>query len=156
VDSLVKRVISSVLGLVLVLSWWTFRGWACNSHEEVARMPEKVFGGSAGPVKIEVETSQRATMRASFAREKSFDRHESLDAHQELPPGKHTFQIYVEPETSVHVEVDVRDPEPGSSLSWTVRVGGQEVLTEDDRAEEPGWPLALAWSDDDASTPAND
>ena len=87
-----KAVVRTVLGLVLVIGWWTITGNRISTAPAQDRIPAIVWGGGAGKVQIEAETTTPATMAVSFNDEKG-ERH--LETYERVSAGTYRWTIDV-------------------------------------------------------------
>ncbi len=131
----------AVLGMVLVLGWWTIKGRNDSGNSATSdKIPSKVWEGGAGTVTIEAESSAPATLRAYFSsaeKSESGTPNRSLEAWEKFPAGQHTWTIDVPAGTSGSLEFEAVGPKPGSTLSWTVRAGDKQIAQETEKLEQP-------------------
>src|SRR4051794_37280207 len=104
-DGFLKRIVMSIVGVVLVLGFWTIQG-KCNGSKAapvVAKIPAKVWEGGGGKCKLEVEVSDPSTVHLDFYQwsEKGPHKNENFPCQEAVGPGKHTFIVEVPPETNV-------------------------------------------------------
>lgn len=133
-----KKLIFGVLSVAAGLAWISFGGGATGDYEELDRMPARVFGGGAGTLSLEIETSQPAELSASFHQYDESDGSQSdTYVSEEMAIGRHTRKVAVAPDTYIYVEVEIPDASVGATLSWTVLLDGFEIFREDDRLDEP-------------------
>ena len=84
-ENLLKRAILAVLGVAVMIAWWTFTGDP-GSHNEVKGIPAKVWEADGGTLAVEVDTTSAARFSISFGDEK--DR--SMTAWTKVDAGSHT------------------------------------------------------------------
>ena len=146
---LVRKAAMTVLGVALMLGFWTVRGWLeGNAHAESAsRIPEKVWNGGGAKIVLEEEASDEGTVSASFETRVPIDdpKHKMLETWEKVGPGKHSYTIDVPPGVGGYVEMSLKEPKVGSSVRITVKVGDR-VVGEDsstlDSPLKPGYGFA--------------
>lgn len=162
--SLVKRVVLSVLGVAVMLGYWTVKGWFVNDADAtVAQIPAKVWDGGGASVVVEVETTDAGRVNISFETGHLDDGsdHKMMEAWEQVGPGLHTWTIDVPPATWGTAEVDVPAPKVGSKARVTVKVGGVTAVEDVQTLDEPlkdGYAFFAQVSLDDYAkgTPAED
>jgi hypothetical protein len=133
-DGIAKRIVMSILGMVLVLGFWTIQsklGCGRSGAAPVAeRIPSKVWEGGGGKCKLEVEVSDPAEVRLEFYRWGDSGPHhgESFHARETVPAGRHMFIIEAPPETNVSPELQIHKPQlhEGSKMAWVLTCGDKE------------------------------
>lgn len=138
-----KSIVRGVLGLAVVLAWWTFSQNNVSTQSVATAIPERVWGGGAGALTIEAETSSRAQMSVSFSRDGEDGYLESVE---EIGAGSHRWTIDVPREVGGYVELGAVAPKPGDTLSIRVLADGRSVFEDSDRLEEalePGYAFFL-------------
>lgn len=136
---LMKRAAFGVLGLVIVLAWWTLTG-KHESTPSMDKIPSKVWEGGAGHVTIEVDSSDPATLRADFEKADPSDPskpHQRLQTWEKVAAGQHSWTIDVPSGTLGTLEFEAVGPKPGSKLSWTVHAGGKQIAQETQTMDKP-------------------
>ncbi len=136
---LMKRAAIGVLGLVVVLAWWTFSG-KHESTPSMNKIPSKVWEGGAGQVTVEVDSSDPASLRADFERAASSDPskpHQRLQTWEKVEAGQHSWTIDVPAGTGGTLEFEAIGPKPGSKLSWAVHAGGKQIAQETLTLDKP-------------------
>lgn len=156
-----KTVVKSVVGLALVLAWWTFTGDGDDpGHASADRIPELVWDGGGGRLSIEADTTSAAQMRVSFSENGGSGEERYLDTWEDVDAGHHSWTIEVPTGVGGTVELGAVDPQPGDSLSWTLRVDGETVDEQSEALEQPlekGYAFFLqAYFDDYATGTAAD
>lgn len=129
-----KAIVRTVLGLVLVLGWWTLKGNFVSTDEAVDRIPTSVFGGGGGKLEIEAETTGAATMAVSFS-DDSGERH--LETYEKVPAGTYRWSVDVPSEIGGYVELNAADPKAGDRLKFRVLSNGRTVFEDSDQLEQP-------------------
>jgi hypothetical protein len=130
----VKAVVRTVLGLALVLGWWTITGNSISTEPSQDRIPKSVFGGGGGKLEIEAETTSAARMAVSFSDEGD-DRH--LETYEDVPAGTYRWIVDVPSEVGGYVELNAVAPKAGDRLKFRVLANGREVFTDSDQLEKP-------------------
>jgi hypothetical protein len=134
-----KRVAFGVVGMVLVLGWWTLTGKR-DIAPSLDKIPSKVWEGGAGQVTVEAESSDPATMHAEFERPDISDpskRHQRLQSTEKVAAGQHTWTIDVPASTFAILEFEAIGPKTGSKLTWTVHAGGRQIAQESQTLDKP-------------------
>jgi hypothetical protein len=136
-NPVMKRVLSSALGLALVLGWWTLRDKLFGGGSTPAvsdRVPAKLWEGGGTTLTISVESSDPAIVRADF---ESSDRNSgttsrALNSQEKVAAGSHTWTIDVPAGVGGTLEFEAENPKPGSWLKWTVSSGNKVLMHESD------------------------
>jgi hypothetical protein len=153
--SLLKSLGKTLLGLAVVLAWWTFRGPGDSDTETSSSIPTVVWDGGAGQLSIHAETSAPAQMRVSFYEESESDDGRSLETHEDVAPGIHSWTISVPANVGGYVELSATDPQPGATLRWTLQASGKLVDEQSERLDQPlqeGYGFFLQTYFDDYAT----
>jgi hypothetical protein len=134
---MVQRLVKTLVGLAVVLAWWTIRGPG-DSHSETAdHIPSVVWDGGAGSMTIRAETTTPAQMRVSFSENSESDDSRSLQTHEDVPAGSHSWTIQVPADVSGYVELSASSPQPGDRLAWTIEAAGATVDEQSETLEKP-------------------
>jgi hypothetical protein len=148
-DALMKVFVRTVLGLIVVLGWWTFTGNMVSTDEALNKIPPVVWGGGAGRLEIEAETTSPARMMISFGRE---DQDDHLESYEDIGPGTYRWSIDVPSGVGGMVELNAVEPKPGDRVRFAVRANGRDVFEDSDQLEQalqPGYAFFVqAWFDD--------
>ena len=140
-NTLSKRIIFGVVGLLLVYGWWTYQGWRSGSHTpSTSKIPAQLWEGGGGSVTIEAEANDPATLHAYFASVEKAEPGEpkrSLEALEKVEAGQHSWTIDVPPATRGSLEFEAVGPKPGSKLSWSVRAGQKPIAQDADTLKSP-------------------
>ncbi|HKQ98380.1 MAG TPA: hypothetical protein VJV75_10925 [Candidatus Polarisedimenticolia bacterium] len=137
---LAKRVVFGVLGVAVMLCFWTVKGWFVeDANATVAHIPDKVWDGGGGTVVLEVETSDPARFSASFETNLQIDDadHKYLDTWERVGAGLHTYTIDVPNNVSGTVEAGIDDPKVGARVRVAVKVDGRTVAEDSQVLTEP-------------------
>ena len=141
-NSLLKKVLTSAAGLVLVLAFWTVEGKIFGSGSTtttVEKIPSKVWEGGGTTLTIETDSSDPAILTAFFESTTKTNGTpvRSLDTYEKIAAGHHTFTVDVPDAVGGNLELKAQSPKPGSRLTWTVRAGDRVVKDETDTLNEP-------------------
>ena len=129
-----KALVRSVLGLVLVLGWWTFTGNIVSTDRAVAKIPASVFGGGAGHVEIEAETTTPARLMVGFSDE-SGDR--NLESYEDVPAGTFRWKIEVPKDLGGYIELNAMAPKTGDRLKFRLLANGRTVFDGSEQLDQP-------------------
>ena len=113
-------------------------GGGSGSSEKLSSIPAKVWAGGAAIVEIEASFSHPGEVLTTF--EPDGDGDKALEARQSVPRGRHSFKIDVPAKTHGYFQVSIPNFPFGAKLSWTVRVKGKEITTEEDELTAPLGP----------------
>lgn len=151
-----KSLARTLIGLALVLGWWTLRGPGDSAGETADHIPSVVWDGGAGAMTIRTETTCPAQMRVSFSDHgEEVESPRSLEAWENVPAGSHSWTIDVPGEVGGYVELSAESPQPGDRLTWSIEVGGATVDEQTETLEkalEPGYGFFLQSYFDDYAT----
>jgi len=147
---LLKKGVTTVLGVAVVLGWWTIRGWLEGkaSADSKSHIPAVVWDGGGGQVTVEAESSDPGTVSATFETDLPMDdpNHKYLETWQKVGAGKHTFTIDVPRRVGGSVELNVESPKTGSTARIAVKLGDR-VIAEDaltlDSPLKPGYAFGV-------------
>ena len=125
-NSVVKRVLSSAAGLLLVIGVWTIQGKLSGTATSASdRVPAKVWEGGGTTLTIETDSSDPAVLRALFESTSKTNGKpvRSLDTFEKIPAGHHSWTVDVPATVGGDLELQAENPKAGAKLSWTVRAG---------------------------------
>ena len=138
IGSDMKKLILAALGLVLALVWMANARDDRGDYEDVGRLPAVVFGGGGGTLSVEVNTSQPAVLRATFARWDDAEENETgTKVSEPLPAGTLSRGVDIAADTYIFLEIEVEKPQVGATLSWTVSLDGEKLFDDERRLDEP-------------------
>ena len=140
---LLKRGALAILGMVVVLGYWTIKGHFTDSASaSLSHIPDKVWGGGGGQMVVEAETSEPGRIYVSFETDKPIDssEHKFLETWEKVDAGSHSFTIDVPAGVGGTVEIDAENPKVGSKVAITVKVGGSVVAEDSSVLNEPLHP----------------
>lgn len=142
-QNLMKRAAVAVLGMIVTLAWWSIRG--DDTTEGMNSIPTVVWSGGAGKVTIEVESSEPSRMALMLSQ--NTEDGKSLEAHELVAAGRHSWTIDVPADVSAHISLSAENkPAVGAKMSWTIKVNGRVIDTQENKLEEPlreGWGFGL-------------
>jgi hypothetical protein len=130
----VKVLIRTVLGIALIVGWWTITGNSVFTEPAQDRIPTSVFGGGGGKLEIEAETTGAATMAVSFS-DDSGERH--LETYEKVAAGTYRWSVDVPSEIGGYVELNAADPKAGDRLKFRILSNGRTVFEDSDQLEQP-------------------
>jgi len=147
----VKAIVRSVLGLVLVLGWWTFTGNSISTQKAQDKIPATVWEGGGGQVVIEAETTTAARMLVAFSRDRQDDS-DNLETYEDVPAGTYRWTIDVPRGTGGYLELNAVAPKAGDRIKFRMISGGRTVFEDQDelvKPLEPGYAFFVqAYIDD--------
>ena len=154
-NALVKRALTSVVGLAIVLAWWSLRpGDSKNVH--TAGIPAVVWGGGGAQLTIEAQANCAAYVSISFEGDGGpngpLADHGLLEAREEIDGGSHTWTIDVPEHVGGMVEMGASQPTTGNQLSWRLLVNGRQVDQQSESLDQPlekGYAFFLQTAFDD-------
>ncbi len=123
-----------VLGVVIMVAWWTMRGDKSDSTTQTeSRIPAKLWEGGGATLRIELETSEPTRVHASF----SSGENRSLEANEHVQPGRYSWTLDLPADCYVFFSPTAKDPKVGAKMSWRVTLNGHVVLEETETLEKP-------------------
>lgn len=133
------KVVSTVLGVIVCLAWWTLTGHGGSDFDQFSEIPGVVFEGGGGALAIEATVNQPAELRATFSRriDEETGEEEGIHVHQPLAAGTHHFETNVPAGVYIYLEIGVPEAQPGARIEWSVKVDGKGVVNESESLEEP-------------------
>jgi len=137
---LLKRGALAILGMVVVLGYWTIKGhFTDQASASLSHIPDKVWGGGGGQVVVEVESSDPGRVTMSFETNKPIDspEHKFLETWEKVGAGSHSFTVDVPAGVGGTAEMDADSPKVGSRVRIAVKVGGTVVAEDDSELSEP-------------------
>src|SRR5262245_45365849 len=147
---ILKRAAFAVLGVVMMLAWWTFTGSKSSNNNAVQGIPSKVWEGNGGTLAVSVETTSAARFSISFADEK--DRR--LEAWTPVKAGTHDWTMSIPRGAGGFIELDAENPKPGDKLHWEITLNGKTVDEQTETLDgplQPGYAFFLQVFRDDYS-----
>ncbi len=131
--NLFNRAVLAILGLFLTLGYWNFTGGDSNRLQQ-SSIPTKVWAGGGGDLAIEVTSSVPGYLSISF--NEHGDDGQSLETREEVSAGTHRWNIDVPHNAGGYIEFGAKDPEPGAQLSWTIKLNGDELESQNETLEQ--------------------
>ena len=102
----------------------------------LSELPAMVFSGGGGALTLRMETTDPATLHATFE-EWEEQGNGQVTVLQSLAAGSHELTVEVPTGTYLYFELTVPAATPGARLEWTVLLDGQVVVQQDDTLDEP-------------------
>lgn len=131
----------AVLGLVLVLGWWSFKSWwsGDGSGGAVNGIPAKVWEGGGHKVTFRAQGSGSMRVSAWFSGHDPAKGSEtrSLETWQKAEAGSHEFLIGAPLHSGATFEATAEEPKVGDTLSITVDVDGRRMCEDSQKLDEP-------------------
>jgi hypothetical protein len=131
-EQLLKRAILAVLGVAVMIAWWTITGDP-GSHEEVKGIPARVWEADGGTLAVEVETTSAARFSISFGDGKE----RSMTAWTNVDAGSHNWFVEIPRGAGGYIELGAEDPKVGDKLQWKITLNGNTVDEQSDTLSEP-------------------
>ena len=135
-QTLIKKLAGTLLGLAVVLGYWTFVGDSGTKTETANKIPAKVWVGGAGTMQIETDSTSAAQMRVSFDENSESDSAKSLETHEDISAGFHVWTIDLPADTGGYVELSAVKPKVADRLSLKVSINGRVAYQESDTLQE--------------------
>jgi hypothetical protein len=128
-QALIKRVVFGLLGVVVMIAYWTFTGSGDSS--EIKGIPAKVGLGGGGTLAIQIESTTPARFSIGF---------DDDDKHQEywapVAAGTQTWAIDVPKNSGGYIELNAENPKVGDKLSWKITLNGETVDEQNETLEK--------------------
>ena len=132
-----KKILSSLLGVVIALAWWSIRGNHSHHEAVVNSIPAKVWDGG-GTITIDVDTTVAGKLSMEFNERRKNGR--SLTTFEQIGSGTHSWSVEVPRNAGGYIEFGADAPQPGARMSWTIRHGGRRIASESDTLDKPLQP----------------
>jgi hypothetical protein len=130
---MLKKLVTSAIGLAAVLIYWTLTGHHTAVSSGPQKLPAKFLNGGGGTLSIEANSTAPATLRYTLrVPSENGDSKDKVIGYEELESGPHSWTTEIAPNTGVELEWEARSPQPGAKLSWTVKLNGKELDTQDE------------------------
>jgi hypothetical protein len=142
-SGLLKRAAMTILGVAVMLGFWTVKGWFTDeASASLSHIPQKVWDGGGGTVVFEVESSDPARVSISFETNNAVndEDHKYLETWEKIGSGARTFSIEVPPNAGGTAEVSAENPKIGSRVRIAVKVDGRIVAEDFSTLTEPLQP----------------
>ena len=126
----------ALLGMAMVLTWWTIHPG--DSHtQSSSHIPDKVWSGG-NTLEIEVESTVAATMRVSFSQhDKPAGEQQTLETYEKIAVGTRSWTISVPAKVGGYIEIEAEKPNPGDRLTMKVKANGKLVDEQTEKLEGP-------------------
>lgn len=128
--NIIKRAVLGLLGVVVMLAYWSFTG--SGNTSEIKGIPAKVGQGGGGLMSIEVESTSPARFSIDFG-----DDHSTQQFWMPAPAGAHTWTMDIPKEAGGYIELNAENPKAGDKLSWKIRLNGKIVDQQSETLEKP-------------------
>jgi hypothetical protein len=140
---LLKRGALTILGVAVMLGFWTVKGWFTDeASASLSHIPQKFWDEGGGTVVVEVETSDpsRVSMTFETNNQVNSDDHKYLETWEKIGPGARTFSVEVPSEVGGTAEVSAENPKVGSRVRIAIKVDGRIVAEDFSTLTEPLQP----------------
>ena len=139
--NLLIRAGMAVLGVVLVLAWWSFRGGSDDKTAVTSKIPAKVGVGGAGTLTIEIESTCDARFSINFAEhEKDITVQKNLEAWERVSPGTRSWTIGIPAGVGGYIDLSSDKAKVGDKLKWRILLNGAVVDEQSQTLEQPLQP----------------
>lgn len=141
-NRLIVRGAITVLGMVVMLGWWTLTGnRGSNKTSSIGKMPAKIFGGGGKQIVIEVDVTGPAELGFMGDLPRKPNGEQAMEEDSEpITAGTHSWTIELAPHASGTFDLRALNPQVGNRMSWTVKVDGKEIAHETDTLDKPLGP----------------
>jgi len=130
---MLKKLVTSAIGLAAVLTYWTLTGHQTAVSSGPQKLPAKFLNGGGGTLTIEATSTTPASFRYTLhGPYENGDSKDKVNGYEELQAGPHSWTTELAPNTGVYLEWEALHPQPGAKLSWTVKLNGKEIDTQDE------------------------
>ena len=127
----------SLLGVAVMLGWWTWGPKEKQTHAEQSSIPAKILDGGQS-LEIDAETGTAATMRVSFDDLSRPIGHQAiLNSYEKIPAGSRSWTIDVPAGVGGYIELEADDPKPGDRLTMRVHMNGNLVDEQSETLDQP-------------------
>lgn len=130
-----KKILSSLLGVLVMLAWWTIRGSHAPPEQVVNTVPTKVWDGGGGTIAIDVDTNVDATLSIGFSERRDGGRR--MTTLEKVGPGTHSWSVEVPRNAGGYIEFEADAPKPGAAMSWTLRHDGRRIASQSETLDQP-------------------
>lgn len=130
---MVKKAIGTIVGLVIVLAWWTIKGPGSGTAE-ASSIPTKVWSGGAGTLTIELETTAAGRVHIDF--NDRTDKEKRLNATEMIAAGSHKWTIDIPANAGGYVEFSSDTAKKGDRIVWKLYLNGRVIDEQTETLEE--------------------
>jgi len=135
-SGLIKKAAGTVLGVAVMLGYWTFVGDSGKQTESMNKIPVKMWDGGAGTMQIEIDSTGPAQLRVSFYERSEDEDAKSVETYEDVSAGFHIWTIDLPANTGGYVELGAVKPKLGDKLSMKVLVNGKVAYEENSTLHE--------------------
>jgi hypothetical protein len=122
--------------VAVTLTWWSYHGTGSNV-QSMSSLPAKVRDGG-NQLEILTDASTPSTVRVSFEDlRKPVGQQILIEAWEKIPAGTRSWTIDVPGGIGGYIELNADHPNPGDTLSATVKMNGREVARQAEKLERP-------------------
>jgi hypothetical protein len=126
----------ALLGMVIMLAWWTYGPHKHTTVASSSHIPAKVADGGQ-KLEIEINTSCPARMRVSFDQlGKPAGEQQLLQSWEDVPAGERSWTVDVPGGVGGYIELEATNPGVGAQLSMRIRMNGELVDEQSDKLEK--------------------
>ena len=140
---LVIRALLAILGVAIMLTWWTFTGknHASDGARSLSKIPAKILGGGGKKVVIHVDTTGPAELSIdTYVPRKpgqSIDDQARESDREKFDAGHHTWAVELGPTAEGDIQLEAVNPPAGTRLGWSITVDGKKLADEAETLTEP-------------------
>jgi hypothetical protein len=134
---LLLRLGLSLLGVAVMLSWWTWGPKQKQTHAEQSHIPAKILAGGES-LEIDADTTTAATMRVSFDDlDRPIGQQAILNSFEKIPAGSRSWTIDVPAGVGGLIELEADHPNPGDTLTMRVHMNENLVDEQSETLDQP-------------------
>jgi hypothetical protein len=140
---LVIRGVLAVLGVAVMLGWWTLTDRSHKSKNAVSssKIPSKILGGGGPKVTIDVDITGPAelSIETYLPRKpgQNLDDQSRESDIEKLDAGHHTWVVELAPTAAGDFQLEAVNPPVGTRLGWSITVDGKKLADESESLTEP-------------------
>ena len=144
----------SALGVAATLLWWTYHNTG-SSAQSASHIPAKV-GEGGNQLVVEAETTTPATVRLNFEDlRKPAGQQILVESWEKIPAGGHRWAVDIPGGIGGYIELEADHPNPGDTLTQSIRINGKEVDRQSERLDsalQPNTAFFVQFHRDDFSS----
>jgi len=132
-----SKLIFALIGMLLVLGYWTFIDKKPISTGS-SHIPDKILGGGGDRLVIDVDINGKAQLGMMVDRPHKPNSDQPFEEdYQNLDPGHHSFVVELAPGVTGTIDLRALEPHVGNTIGWTVTRNGKQIAQESDTLDKP-------------------